>query len=69
MLFLESNINVKQTVAMYIPEHKKKQAFAKELCNSIKHVMQKKASIDVIRFVATEKSTTKFIEKELTNMQ
>ena len=58
VLFLDSQIEVKATIALSIPKHTQKGSHAKEICYLIKMVVGKKPLIKIFRFVGTDKSIT-----------
>ena len=68
VLFLDSQIEIKATIALFIPKHKQKGSHAKEICYLIKMVIGKKPLIKTFRFVGTDKSITTCIQKEIQSM-
>ena len=68
VLFLDGQIEIKATITLFIPEHKQKRLYAKEICHLIKTVIEKKPLIKIFRFVGTDKSVTTCIEKEIQSM-
>ena len=68
ILFLDGQIEIKATITLFIPKHKQKRSYAKEICYSIKMVIEKKPLIKIFHFVGTDKSITTCIEEEIQSM-
>ena len=52
------------TIALFIPKHKQKHLYAKEICHLIKAVIEKEHLMKIFRFVGTDKSITTCTEKK-----
>ena len=63
VLFLNGQIEIKGTIVLFIPKHKQKPSYAKEICYLIKTVIEKKPLIKIFCFVGTDKSITTCIQK------
>ena len=68
VLIFDEQIEIKATTAMFIPKHKQKRVYAKEIYHLIKMVIEKEPLIKIFRFVGTDKTITSCIEKETQSM-
>ena len=66
--FLDGQIEIKVTIALFIPKHKHKRSYAKEICYLIKTIIEKKPLIKTFCFLETDKSITTCIQKEIRSM-
>ena len=64
VLFSDGQIEIKWTIAMFIPEHKQKRLHEKEICHLIRTVIENKPIVKEFRFARTNKSITTCIEKK-----
>ena len=53
-------------IALFIPKHKQKHLYAKEICHLIKTVIEKEHLMKIFRFVGADKSINTCIEKKQT---
>ena len=68
VLFLDGQIEIKAVIILFIPKHKQKRLFAKEICHLIKTAIEKEPLIKILHFVGTDKSITTCLEKEIQSM-
>ena len=68
VLFLVRQIEIKATIVMFMPKHKQKRLYAKEIFHLIKTDIEKETLIKIFHFVGTEKTITSCIEKEIQSM-
>ena len=53
---------------MFMPKHKQKRLYAKEIFHLIKMDIEKETLIKIFHFVGTDKTITSCIEKEIQSM-
>ena len=64
VLIMHRQIEIKATIATFIPKHKQKCLYAKEIFHLIKTDIEKHTLIKIFLFVRTDKTTTSCIEKK-----